>query len=173
MFLTLEQWRILWWNFAYTLILTRCSQWECQMTFWDWSRFCRGSNSEKKWNLLSLLLYFDKSLHTHCYWHDIDRGIAKSSPRNCKMTSDISRGYAELQIVKKVKMAELSGLLWWNSAYTLILTRCSPRDFQMSFGIGRGVAEVQILKNSETGIISWNFLNILIKLCINITINVD
>ena len=38
----------------------------------------------------------------------------------------------------------------------------------MSFGIGRGVAEVQILKNSETGPISWNFLNILIKLFINI-----
>ena len=48
-------------------------------------------------------------------------------------------------------MAKLSGL----------------KDCQMSFGIGRGVAEVQILKNSETGPISWNFLNILIKLCIN------
>ena len=45
----------------------------------------------------------------------------------------------------------------------------------MSFGIGRGVAEVQILKNknSETGPISWNFLNILIKLCINIAIDVS
>ena len=42
----------------------------------------------------------------------------------------------------------------------------------MSFGIGRGVAEVQILKNSETGTISWN-LNILIKLCINIAIDVS
>ena len=46
-------------------------------------------------------------------------------------------------------MAELSGLLWWNFAYTLILTRCSPRDCQMLFGIGRGFAEVQILKTSE------------------------
>ena len=43
----------------------------------------------------------------------------------------------------------------------------------MSFEIGRGVAEVQILKNSETDIISWNFLNILIKLCINIAIDVS
>ena len=45
----------------------------------------------------------------------------------------------------------------------------------MSFGIGRGVAEVQILKqwNSETGPISWNFLNILIKLYINIAIDVS
>ena len=56
----------------------------------------------------------------------------------------------------------------------------------MSFGIGRGVAEVKILrkkkekrkkkkkkKNSETGPISWDFLNILIKLCINIAIDVS
>ena len=42
----------------------------------------------------------------------------------------------------------------------------------MLVGIGRGVAKVQILKNSETGPISWNFLNILIKSCINIGIDV-
>ena len=58
-------------------------------------------------------------------------------------------------------------------AYTLIFTICSQRDCQMSFGIGRGVAEVQILKNSKTGPISRNFLNILIKLCINIAIDVS
>ena len=43
----------------------------------------------------------------------------------------------------------------------------------MSLGISRGVAGVQILKNSETGPISWNFLNILIKLYINIAIDVS
>ena len=43
----------------------------------------------------------------------------------------------------------------------------------MSFGIGRGVADVQILKNSETVPISWNLFNILIKLCINIAIDVS
>ena len=43
----------------------------------------------------------------------------------------------------------------------------------MPFGIGRGVAEVQILKHSETGPNSWNFLNILIKLCINIANDVS
>ena len=73
---------------------------------WDRSRFCRGSNSEKKWNWLyplNFLVYFDKILHTHCYWHDLDRGIAKSSPRDCKMTFNIGRGCAELQILKKWK----------------------------------------------------------------------
>ena len=43
----------------------------------------------------------------------------------------------------------------------------------MSFGIGRGVAEVQLLKNNETGPIFWNFLNILIKSCIGIAIDVS
>ena len=43
----------------------------------------------------------------------------------------------------------------------------------MSFWIDRGVAEVQILKNSETGPIFWNFLNILIKLSIDIAIDVS
>ena len=43
----------------------------------------------------------------------------------------------------------------------------------MSFEIGRSVAEVQILKNSEACPISWNFLDILIKLCINIAIDVS
>ena len=31
--LSLELWRICWWNFVYTLTLTRCSQWDCQMIF--------------------------------------------------------------------------------------------------------------------------------------------
>ena len=70
-------------------------------------------------------------------------------------------------------MAELSDLLWWNFAYIIELIRCSLRDCQISFGIGRGVAEVQILKNSETGPISLNFLNIFIKLCLYIAIDVS
>ena len=73
---------------------------------WGRWRFCRGSNSEKKWNWpypLNLLVYFDKILHTHYYWHDLDRRIAKSSPSDCKMTFNIGRGCAELQILKKWK----------------------------------------------------------------------
>ena len=65
------------------------------------------------------------------------------------MTFFIGRGFVELRILKKVIMAlslELSEILWWNFAYTLILTWCSPWDSQMTFGIGRGFAEVQNLK---------------------------
>ena len=39
------------------------------------------------------------------------------------MTFIIGRGFAERQILKKVNMAlspELSGILWWNFAYTLV-----------------------------------------------------
>ena len=57
----------------------------------------------KKWNcpyLLNLLVYFDKILHTHYYWHDIDRGIAKSSPRDCKITFNIGRGCASSKFWK-------------------------------------------------------------------------
>ena len=51
--------------------------------------------------LLYLSICFDQILHTHYYWHDLDRGIAKSSPRDCKMTFNIGRGCAELEILKK------------------------------------------------------------------------
>ena len=47
MALSVELWRILWWNFAYTLFLTRCSQWDCQMIFGVGRGFFRSSNSEK------------------------------------------------------------------------------------------------------------------------------
>ena len=60
----------------------------------------------KKWNcpyLWNLLVYFDRILHTHYYGHDLDRGIVKSNPRDWKMTSDMGRGWAELQILKKWK----------------------------------------------------------------------
>ena len=52
---------------------------------------------------LNILVYSDKILHTYYYWHDLDRGIAKSSPRDWKMTFNIGRGCAELQILKKWK----------------------------------------------------------------------
>ena len=73
---------------------------------WDRSRFCRGSNSENKWNwpyLLNVLVYFDNILHTHYYWHDQEKGIAKSTPRDCKMIFNIVRVCAALQILKKWK----------------------------------------------------------------------
>ena len=55
MALSLELWRILCWNFAYTLILTRCSQWDCQMIFWIGRGFAEVQILKKK-NELALSL---------------------------------------------------------------------------------------------------------------------
>ena len=75
---------LLWWNFAYI--------------FWQNAAQeivkCRGSISVKQWNwpyLLKLFEYFDKIMLRHCYWRELDRGIAK--------WFIISRGYAEVQIL--------------------------------------------------------------------------
>ena len=143
-------------------ILTRCSEWDCQMTFGIGRGFAEVQILQKRWNwpyLLNCLICFD----THYYWHGLDRGIAKSSPRDCKMTFSIGRGCAELQILKKWKWPNWVDYCNETLHTQLILTRCSPRDCQMSYGIGRGVAEVQILKNCETGPVSWNFLFIISK----------
>ena len=99
-------------------------------------------------------------------------------PRDCEMTFFIVRGFAELKILKKVIMAlsfELSGILWWNFAYTFIdkmypirlsnniwdwLSFCrgsnsekSETIAKMTFIIGRGFAERQILKKWK-----WRYL---------------
>ena len=106
MALSLELGGILWWNVAYTLILTRCSQWDCQIIFGIGRGFVEVQILKKKRNWpypLNLLVYFGKLLHTHYYWHDLEGGIAKSSPRYCKMTFNIGRGCAELKILKKWK----------------------------------------------------------------------
>ena len=150
MALSLELSGKLWWNFAYTFILTRCSPWDCQMTFWIGRGFAEVQIL-KKWNwpyLMNLLsmVYFDKILHTYYYWHALDRGNAKSSSRYWTMTFNIGRGCAELQILQKGKMAEMSGQLWWNCAYLLILTRCSPRDCQMSLGLAEALPRFKFWK---------------------------
>ena len=147
---------------------------------WDWSRFCQGSNSEKKWNwtyLMNVLVYFDKMLHTNYCWHDLDRGTAKSSLKDCKMTFNIGRGCAELQILKKWKWPnwvdycdETLHTHWYWQGISQEIVKCLL-----------GLAEVlprfkfwkNEKKNSETGPISWNVLNISIKLCINIAIDVS
>ena len=62
------------------MILTKSNPRDCEMTFFIGRGFAE-LQILKKWNwpyLLNLLVYFDKSLHTHLYWHDLDRGLAKS-----------------------------------------------------------------------------------------------
>ena len=85
------------WNFAYTLILTKCTSWDCQMTFeigWVFaevqileklrllqndnhhrSRLCRASSSEKV--IMALSLELSGILHTHWYWQNVPHEIVK------------------------------------------------------------------------------------------------
>ena len=89
---------------------------------WDWLRFCRGSNSEKsetiaKWYLSSVEVLprskYWKSENGPISWTDwnivmkfcIYIGIlTRYSPWDCQMTFGIGRGFAEVQILKKVKI---------------------------------------------------------------------
>ena len=77
---------------------------------------------KKKWNWpypVNLLVYFVKILHTHYYWHDLDRGTAKSSPRDCKMTLNIGRGCAELKFWKSEN---------GRTAWTIVMKLCIHID---------------------------------------------
>ena len=174
MALSLELSGILWWNFAYTLILTRCTPWDCQMTLeigwvfaevkkmrllqndiYHQSRLCRALcligrgfaelQSLKKWKwpyLLNWVECFDKLLCKHWYYQDLAQEIVK-----CHFSS------VEVLPSSKFWKSENGPISWteWNIVMKFcihigILTRCSPWDCQMTFGIGRGFAEVQILK---------------------------
>ena len=147
-------------------MLKRSSSRNCKMTFIMGPGFAECQILKKwKWPyLLNWVEYFDKLLRKHWYWQDLVQEIANwhfCRSRLCRAPNS-----------EKVKMAlslELWRILWWNFAYTLILTRCSQWDCQMIFGIGRGFAKVQILKKSETGPIPWPFRYIMIKFCIPIT----
>ena len=91
----------------------RCSPRDRQMSFGINRGFAeieilkkKGEKKRKKKVKLALSLepfgIFDKVLHTQYYWRDLDRGIAKTSPRNCKMTINVGRGCAEFQTLKQV-----------------------------------------------------------------------
>ena len=155
---------ILWWNFAYTLILTRCTPWDCQMTLeigWvfvevqilkkvrllqnDIYRGCAERQILKNWKwpyLLNWVEYFDRLPRKHWYYQDLAQKIVK-----CHFSSD------EVLPRSKFWKSENPPISWteWNTVMKFcihigILTRYSPWDCQMTFGIGRGFAKVQILK---------------------------
>ena len=168
MALSFELSGILWWNFAYTLILTMYTM-RLLNDIWDWLSFCRVSNSEKSeiiaiWNLSSV-----EALPFAKYWKS-EIGLISWTEWNILIdvcvTIDIDKLYPKRlwNVIfhrsrfcrapnsEKVKLAlslELSGILWWHFAVTLVLTRSSPWDCQMTFRFGRGFAEVQNLKKVQ------------------------
>ena len=134
---------------------------------WDRLSFCRGSNSEKKWDyckmsrtigwgfterqtlkkwkwpyLLNWVEYFDRRLLKHWYYQDLAQEIVK-----CHFAS------VEVLPSSKFWKSEIGLISWTDRNIVMkfclhigILTWCSPWDCQMTFGIGQGFAEVQILK---------------------------
>ena len=173
MAISIELWRILWWNFTYTLILTRCSQWDCQMIF-GIGRGLAKVQILKKSETGPIHCTFWYILIKFCIPITTDRGIAKYSPRDCKMTFNICRGCAELQILKKWKWPncvdycdETLHTHWYWQDVAQEIVKCH-------LGLAEALPRSKFWKkNSETGPISWNFLNILIKLCINNAIDVS
>ena len=164
-------------HIAYTLILTRCTPWDCQMTFeigWVFAqvKILKKSETIAKWHLLlvealqkwkvalSLELsgIFDRLLRKHWCWQDLAKEIVK-----CHFSSVDVLPRSKFWKVKMAISLELSGILWRNFAYTLVLTRCSQWDCQMTFGIGRDFAEVQILKKVKHNPLTVR--NSLIKFC--------
>ena len=154
MALSLELSGILWWNFAYTLILTRCTPWDCQMTLeigWVFAEVQILKKVRLLQNdiyhrsrpyLLNWVEYFDRLLRKHWYYQDLAQEIVK-----CNFSS------VEVLPSSKFWKSANGPIYWteWNIVMKFcihigILTRCSPWDCQMTFGIGRGFAEVQILK---------------------------
>ena len=165
MVLSLELSGILWWNFAYTLILTGYTheivKWHLRLRrfkFWKMWDYCkmtfiigRGFAERqilKKWKwpyLLNWVVYFDRLLRKRWYYQDLAQEIVK-----CHFSS------VEVLPSSKFWKSENGPISWteWNIVMKFcihigILTRCSPWNCQMTFGIGRGFAEVQILKNMK------------------------
>ena len=137
---------------------------------WDWLSFCRGSNSEKSETIAKWHLSLVEALPSAKFWKSengliswiewnilidfcVKIYIDKILPKRLWNVFFHWSKFCRAPNSEKVNMAlslELSGILWWKFAYTLVLTRCSPWDCQMTFGIGRGFADVQILQKSET-----------------------
>ena len=125
------------------MILTRSSSRNCKMTFIIGRGFAERQILKKwKWPyFLNWVEYLDKLLSKHWYWQDLAQEITKWH----FYWSRLCRAPDSEKVIMAISL-ELSGILWWNFAYTLILTRCTPWDCQMTFEIGWAFAEVQILK---------------------------
>ena len=125
------------------MILTRSSSKNCKMTFIIGRGFAERQILKKwKWPyLLNWVEYFDKLLCKHWYWQDLTQEIAKwhFSSVEALSSSKFCKGIMALSL-------ELIGILWWNFAYTLILTRCIPWDCQMNLRLVEFLPKFRFLK---------------------------
>ena len=132
--------RIKFWNFAYTLKLTRCTPWDCQMTFeiglvLPRFKFCKKCDYCKMTKLSSVEALpsakFWKSENGLISWTEwniwidfcVNIDIINILPKRLWNVIFHRSRFCRSPNSEQVKMAlslELSGILWWNLAYTLV-----------------------------------------------------
>ena len=151
MSITLKPLGIVWLTFAYTLILTRSSPRDCEMTFIIGRGFAE-LQIRKRWKwpyLLNWVEYYDKILHTHWYWQDVAQEIVK-----CHL--GLVEVLPRFNFWKELNWPYLLNLLvyfdknlhthyYWHDIDRGI-AKPSPRDCKMTFNIGRSCAYFQIMK---------------------------
>ena len=177
------------------MILTSCSSRNCIMTFIIGRGFAERQILKKwKWAFLfKWVEYFNC-----CVNIDIDKIYPKRLRNDIFHWSRLCRAPNSEKVIMALSL-ELSGILWWNFAYILILTRCTPWDCQMTFEFGWvflprckfwkkwdycktietiakwHLSSVEALPSAkfwkcDNGLISWTEWNILIDFCLNIDI---
>ena len=149
-------------------ILTRCSPWDCQMTFGISRVFAEVQIlKKKKWkSILKPLGIFWKKIADNLM-------LKRSSPRNCKMTCIIGRGFAERQILKK-----------WNWLYLLNWVEYFDKLLRKHWywqDLAKEIAKWHFLWveaspnskfwKSEYGPISRTVKNVVMQCCIHIDID--
>ena len=164
MALSLKLSGILWWNFANTLVLTRCSSWVCQMTFgigWGFTEVQILKkveiNSKTVWNIL---IKFYRHLM-----------LKRSSPRNCKMTFPIGWSFAECQILKKWKWPYLLNCVEYFDK--LLRKHWYWHDLAQEIANWHFFYRSRLWRapKSENCPISWTEWNIVMKFCIHTDID--
>ena len=109
------------------------------------SKFWKSENGPTSWTEWNMVMKFCIHIGT-CI-------LTRCSPWDCQMTNGIGQGFAEVQILNKVKTLKRVGIFRWSFADSMMLKRSRPRNCKMIFIIGRGFAECQILKKWK-----WTYL---------------
>ena len=168
------------------LILTRCTPWDCLMTFeigWVLPRF----NFWKKWDYCKMTFIIVEALPRAKFWKSengliswtewnilidfcVNIDIIKTYPKRLWNVIFHRSRFCQAPNSEKVKMVlslELSGILWWNFAYTLVYWQDVDHEI-VKWHLG--LVEVQILKKKWKltlklfGIFWWIFAdNLMLK----------
>ena len=167
MALSLELSGMLWWNFAYTLVYWQDLAHGMVKFHLGLVEVLPRFKFWKKWK--STLKPFG------IFWYNFADNLMlkRSSPRNCKMTFIIGRGFGECQIFKKWKWPYL---LNWAEYFDKLLRKnwywqdVAQEIANWHFLLVEALPSSKFWK-SENGPISRTVKNIVMKFCIHIDID--